>query len=113
MENAMKIKVAFAVLAALLLISSGSFANSIPIGIGKPPQVEIFTTSWCPYCVKAVKFLRDNNISFVEYDIEKDERAARRLQQLAGRGGVPFAIIDGKSISGWSEQAYKQALGLD
>jgi glutaredoxin len=107
----MKIKLLLATLATLLL-SSPILATSIPVGIGKTPQVEVFTTSWCPYCTKATNFLRANGISFVEYDVERDAKAAQRLYELTGRGGVPFAIIDGQKIQGWSEDAYKRALGL-
>jgi glutaredoxin len=107
----MNIRIVLAAFAALLLLSSGVTAANPPWA-ATAPQVEIFTTTWCPYCVKATSFLRANNIPFVEYDIEKDAQAAQRMQQLAGRGGVPFAIINGQQIRGWSEPAYKQALGL-
>jgi glutaredoxin 3 len=112
MEKSMNVRIALAFLAALLL-TSPAVALDTPAAGGKSPQVEIFTTSWCPYCVRATNFLRANDIPFVEYDVEKDAGAARRLQEMTGRGGVPFVIIDGHKIHGWSEQAYKRALGLD
>ena len=75
-------------------------------------DVEIYTTSWCPYCKQAIAFLRSNRINFRQYDVEKDRKAAVRMRELGGTGGVPFAIINGKKIGGFSLQAYKQALGL-
>jgi len=75
-------------------------------------NVEIYTTSWCPYCKQAIAFLRSNRINFRQYDVEKDRKAAARMRELGGTGGVPFAIINGKKIGGFSLQAYKQALGL-
>lgn len=78
----------------------------------KEHQVELFTTAWCPYCKKAVDFFKVNNIPFTEYDIEKDASAESRKNQLDGRPGVPFALIDGKSIHGFNPYAYKEALGL-
>ena len=75
-------------------------------------EVEIYTTSWCPYCKQAIAFLRSNRINFRQYDIEKDRKAAARMRELGGTGGVPFAIINGKKIGGFSSKAYKQALGL-
>jgi glutaredoxin len=74
--------------------------------------VEIFTTSWCPYCKQAIKFLKDNRIPYVAYDIEKDSKAAKRRDSLSPRQGVPFAIINGKKIYGYSAQVYSEALGL-
>ena len=38
------------------------------------PQVDLYITSWCPYCKKAMAFLRKNNIAFNTYDIEQDAR---------------------------------------
>ena len=75
-------------------------------------DVEIYTTSWCPYCKQAIAFLRSNHINFRQYDVEKDRKAAARMRALGGTRGVPFAIINGKRIGGFSLNAYKQALGL-
>ena len=74
------------------------------------PDVVLYTTSWCPYCRKARDYLRSRGIDFTEYDIEKDREAAVRKRQLDSRGGVPFAIINGRSISGFSAPAYERAL---
>ncbi len=74
--------------------------------------VEIFTTSWCKYCKRAINFLRINNIKFKQYDIEKDSGAAELMFALGGTGGVPFAIINGKKVPGFSTSIYKQALSL-
>ena len=75
------------------------------------PKVELYTTSWCPYCKKAANFFRSRGIPFKEYDIEKDKAAARRKKQLDKKGsGVPFAMINGKPIHGFSEAAYENAL---
>jgi glutaredoxin len=76
----------------------------------KKVDVVLYTTSWCPYCRKARDYLRSRGIDFIEYDIEKDKEAAVRKRQLDGRGGVPFAIINGRSISGFSASAYERAL---
>jgi glutaredoxin len=76
----------------------------------KKADVVLYTTSWCPYCRKARDYLRSRGIDFIEYDIEKDREAATRKKQLDNRGGVPFAIINGRSISGFSSSAYERAL---
>lgn len=78
----------------------------------KVANVELYTTSWCGYCKKARKFFQSRGIPFTEYDIEKDESAARRKQRLDSRRGVPFAVINGQQIHGYSEEAYEKALLL-
>jgi len=77
---------------------------------GTPPKVELYVTSWCPYCKKARAFFLSKGIRFTEYDIEKDRRAARRKQQLDKNGGVPFAFINGIPVHGFSKVAYERAL---
>jgi glutaredoxin len=74
------------------------------------PRVELYTTSWCPYCAKARDYFRQRGISFKEYDIEKDKSAARRKIRLGSRKGVPFAVVNGEKIHGFAPVAYEKAL---
>jgi glutaredoxin-like YruB-family protein len=74
------------------------------------PTVEIYETSWCGYCKKAKNFFRSRGIKFKTYDIEKDKDAARRMMALTRRRAVPFVVINGHQIQGYSKQAYEQAL---
>ena len=76
----------------------------------KTPKVELYTTSWCPWCKKAKAFFRSRGIAFIEYDIEKDKEAERRKTQIDRHKGVPFAVINGKGINGYNEIAYINAL---
>ena len=73
-------------------------------------EVELYVTSWCPYCKKASDFFRSRGIPFTEYDIEKDKSAARRKKRLTKETGVPFAVINGKAIQGFKRAAYERAL---
>ena len=74
------------------------------------PNVEIYVTSWCVYCKKAEQFFRSRGIEFAEYDIEKDENAARRMMALTSKKAVPFVVINGHGIQGYSVEAYESAL---
>jgi glutaredoxin-like YruB-family protein len=72
--------------------------------------VELYTTSWCPYCHKARDFFRSRGIPFVEYNVEKDKNAASRMRSLTRSQSVPFVVINGKGIQGYSAAAYVSAL---
>lgn len=75
------------------------------------PHVDLYITSWCPYCKKAINFMHKNNIAFNEYDIEQDFDAAARKEKLApDYSGVPLAVINGITIRGFSENKYREAL---
>ena len=74
------------------------------------PSVEIYETDWCGYCKKAKNFFRARGIKFTTYDIDKDPQAARRMMTMTNVRAVPFVVINGKPIQGYSEQAYTLAL---
>jgi len=78
----------------------------------RTPEVELYTTRWCGYCGKAREYFRARGISFTEYDIERDESAALRKRSLDPRGGVPFAVVNGQAIHGFSPSAYARALEI-
>ncbi len=78
--------------------------------IAQQNQVELYVTSWCPYCKQAKQFFKSKGISYKAYDIEKDAQAAARKKQLDAKRGVPFAIVNGTAIHGYSPQRYTSAL---
>jgi len=73
-------------------------------------KVELFVTSWCPYCKKAIAYFESKGIAYKAYDIEKDAQAATRKKKLDGRGGVPFVIVNGTLIHGYAPELYAKAL---
>jgi glutaredoxin len=72
--------------------------------------VDIYTAVWCGACKKAKQWLRQNNIPFTEYDVERDASAALRMRKLGGGGGIPFAVINGKTFEGFNAFSYSSAL---
>jgi glutaredoxin len=120
----MKLPTVLTVAILALVLQGGAGAATAPAtpsastkgnaAAGKPgvavPQVELYVTSWCPYCKQAEEFFRSQGIPFTSYDIEKDSAAARRKEELDSRGGVPLAIINGQKIHGYSAEAYREAL---
>ncbi|MDD9302926.1 MAG: hypothetical protein HUK40_11560 [Desulfobacter sp.] len=51
-------------------------------------------------------------MKFIEYDLQKQPSAAKRMRSLGGGRGVPFALINGQKIRGFSKTAYQNALGI-
>ena len=66
-------------------------------------EVVLYATEWCGYCQKTRELLADNNISYVEYDIERSEQGYREYKNLGGRG-VPVVNVKGTVIHGYSAQ---------
>ena len=63
------------------------------------PRVEIFVTSWCPYCRRLESFLKQSRIDYTRYDVEADAKGAQIFEELGGTG-VPVARVGKKVIYG-------------
>jgi len=56
----------------------------------------MYTTTWCPDCTRAKRFLDSKGIAYDEIDIEKDSAAAQMvMEKNGGRRRVPTLLIDG------------------
>lgn len=65
------------------------------------PQIEMYTTQICPYCVRAKDLLKRKGFAPVEYRVDDDD--ARREEMLARSGGrrtVPQIFINGHHVGG-------------
>ncbi|MDO3387850.1 glutaredoxin family protein [Gilvimarinus sp. SDUM040013] len=63
-------------------------------------EVVLYATPWCGYCKKTRELLRDNDIVFTEYNIEKSNRGRREYNDLNGQG-IPLMVIDGQVVRGY------------
>jgi glutaredoxin 3 len=74
-----------------------------------PPEVEIYTQPWCPYCARAVHILQGKGVAFREIEAPhgspEREEATRRA---GGRTTMPQIFIGGAHIGGCDE-----LVGLD
>ena len=75
-------------------------------------NVIIYSTSHCPYCIKLKDFLKENNVKYVEYNVEEDKDKANEMVEKSGQMGVPVIDIDGTVIVGFDKQAVAKALRL-
>ena len=75
-------------------------------------RVTVYSTSTCPYCIRAKQFLNENNIPFENYDVSSDQQKAEEMIQKSGQMGVPVLDIEGEIIVGFDKERIKSALGL-
>lgn len=72
-------------------------------------SVEIYVTSNCPHCKRLVQYLRENQISYRKYDVQRSKTGQRRYVQLGG-GGVPIVKVGNTVIRGFNPYSIEQAL---
>jgi glutaredoxin 3 len=66
-------------------------------------RIEIYTTRWCGYCVRAKALLDGKGIPYEEISLDDDPAFRRRLEELTGGWTVPQILIDGVPIGGYTE----------
>jgi len=79
------------------------------------PKVEIYTTNYCPFCVRAKSLLKKKRIQFEEIDVTDNEELRDKMTELAGgRRSVPEIFINGLIVGGYEElRALDDAGDLD
>jgi len=75
-------------------------------------NVKVYSTSTCPYCIRAKQFLKDNNVAFQDVDVANDQAAAEEMVQKSGQMGVPVLDVDGEIIVGFDKERIKSTLGI-
>ena len=66
-------------------------------------RIEIYTTRWCGYCVRAKALLDGKGLEYEEIRLDDDPSFRSRLLDLTGGWTVPQILIDGKPIGGYTE----------
>jgi len=70
-------------------------------------NVIMYSAAWCGICKKAKKYFNKNNISYIEYDIDKD-KAAKKRHKAMGATGVPVIFIGDSRMNGFSAASFEQ-----
>jgi glutaredoxin 3 len=73
--------------------------------------VKIFTTPWCPYCVRAKRLLEMKGVSYQEIDVDGDDEARIRLAEQTGRRTVPQIFIGEHHVGGSDDLHALEAQG--
>jgi glutaredoxin 3 len=68
------------------------------------PKIVIYTTPFCPYCLRAKRLLAQKGAAFEEIDVSGDWQARAKLAQKAGGlTTVPQIWIDDTHVGGSDE----------
>jgi glutaredoxin 3 len=67
------------------------------------PEIRIYTTRWCGYCVRAKILLDSAGLPYEEVSLDDDPHFRQHLFDLTGGWTVPQIVIDGKPIGGYVE----------
>lgn len=74
------------------------------------PKTTVYSTTTCPWCVKAKNYLKKSGVEFVDKDVTFDQKAQQEMIDKSGQMGVPVLDINGKIIVGFNQDDIDQAL---
>lgn len=73
-------------------------------------MIKVYSTTTCPWCVKAKSYLISKNVEFEDINISLDIKAREEMVLKSKQMGVPVLDINGTIIIGFDKPAIDLAL---
>ena len=73
-------------------------------------KIAIYSTPTCPYCERAKQYLDRKGVSYVEYNVAEDKKAAIGMMRKTGQMGVPVITIDDEVVVGFNQAKLDELL---
>lgn len=71
----------------------------------KHPPVKMYSTRFCPYCMRARSLLKRKGVEWDEIDVGGDTDLWQEMESLSGRDTVPQIFIGDLHIGGYDDMA--------
>ena len=75
------------------------------------PKVVMYTTGWCPYCLRARELLKSKGIAIEEIDVDARPEARTEMTARSGRRTVPQIFIGETHVGGCDDLHELEASG--
>jgi glutaredoxin 3 len=66
-------------------------------------DVLVYTTEYCPFCVRAKALLEARGIPYREIDLARDPEGRAELVRRTGMMTFPQVLVDGELVGGFQE----------
>lgn len=63
-------------------------------------DVVLYTTPWCPYCIRAKHLLKSKGVVFTDIDVSGKPDVREEMEQRSGRYTVPQIWIGSTHVGG-------------
>jgi glutaredoxin 3 len=70
-----------------------------------PADVLIYTTAYCPYCIRAKALLSRKRAAFTEIDVASRPDLRDWIADASGQSTVPQVFINGRPVGGFTDLA--------
>jgi len=75
------------------------------------PKVVMYTTGWCPYCLRARELLKSKGVAIEEIDVDARPEARTEMMARSGRRTVPQIFIGETHVGGCDDLHELEANG--
>lgn len=58
----------------------------------------VYVKSWCPWCIDAVRWLRQRGVAFREVDVLADAAAYERMRRISGQSLTPTLEMEDGAV---------------
>lgn len=63
-------------------------------------NITLYTTPYCPYCVRAKQLLDTKQVSYTDIDVSRDSAKRKDMEKKSGQRTVPQIWINDQHIGG-------------
>jgi len=74
-------------------------------------KIELYTSSWCPFCVRAKQILDRRGVTYTEYVMDGKDAELDEAKRKYGHPTVPIVLIDDELIGGCDDLSALDAAG--
>jgi glutaredoxin 3 len=71
----------------------------------------VYSTAYCPFCMRAKELLKRKKIAFEEVDLTNDQKRRDELQEKTGWMTVPMIFIGDEFVGGYDDLSALDAAG--
>ncbi len=75
------------------------------------PDIIVYSTTYCPYCVRAKQLLERKDVEYQEIMVDHDPSLMQEMMERSQRRTVPQIFINEQSIGGYDDLAHLDAKG--
>jgi glutaredoxin-like YruB-family protein len=72
--------------------------------------VKIYSTSTCPFCIRAKAYLDSQGIAYENIDVSAGEQGVEEMVKISGQMGVPVIVIDKEVVIGFDKPRLDELL---
>ncbi|MBV2120150.1 MAG: NrdH-redoxin [Candidatus Thiodiazotropha sp. 'RUGA'] len=78
----------------------------------KAARVVIYTTLRCPHCLHLKRWLKRNNVPFLDFNVAKPGKIQKKFFEIGGKS-VPLILVGDEKFEGFNPNRLKKALELE